>query len=137
MRRKGKVIAVEDYKATVCFEAGESCTKCEARNYCQTAGSARSVIVENGIGALVGDEVYVEQTSGVGLAAASILFGIPVILALIGMILGSRWSEIRAALLAVVFFAAGLIIVKIVNNIIARSSAFLPRITGIVRREGS
>ena len=137
MRRKGKVIAVEGSKATVCFEAGESCTKCEARNYCQTAGSTQSVIVENDIGASIGDEVYVEQTPGVGLAAASILFGIPVILALIGMILGSRWSEIRALLLAVVFFAAGLIIVKIVNNIIARRSAFLPRITEIVPREGS
>ena len=130
-------MAVEGAKATVCFEAGEVCAKCEARKYCQTAGSVQSVIAENYIGALVGDEVFVEQRPGVGLAAASIMFGIPVILAVIGMILGSRWGEISTLLLAVVFFAAGLIIVKLLNNIIARRSAFLPRITEIVHREGS
>jgi positive regulator of sigma E activity len=137
MRRKGKVITVDGSSATVCFESGEACAKCEAKEYCQTAGSEQSVIVDNSIGASVGDEVYVEQAPGVGLAAASMLFGLPVVLAVIGMILGSRWSEIGSVLVAVVCFGAGLIISKLLNNIIARRSAFLPRITEIAGREGS
>jgi positive regulator of sigma E activity len=137
MRRKGRVIAVDGSKATICFETVEACTKCEAREYCQTAGSAQSVVVENSIGAVVGDEVHVEQTPGVGLAAASMLFGLPVVLALIGMILGSQWNDVGAVLAAVICFGLGLIIAKLLNNIIARRSAFLPRITEIIGREGS
>jgi len=137
MKKKGKVIAVEGSKATICLDSVEACERCEAKKYCQTSAPDHSVIAENHVGAMVGDEVYVEQTPGVGLAAASLLFGLPVVLALIGMIVGSRWNELRALVLAVVCFGVGLIIAKLLNNIIARRSAFLPRITEIIGREGS
>lgn len=137
MKKKGKVIAVDGSRATICFDSVETCERCEAKKYCQPSAPDHSVIAENHVGAMAGDEVYVEQTPGIGLAAASLLFGLPVVLALIGMIVGSRWNELRALILAVICFALGLVIAKLLNNIIARKSAFLPRITEIIKREGS
>ncbi len=137
MRRRGRVIAVEGLQATVCFETSEACERCEAKTYCHTSGAKHSISVENSVGAVVGDVVYVEQPPGRGLAAASLLFGLPVILALLGMLLGARWHETGALVLAVLFFGIGLLIAKLLNNIIARRSAFLPKITGIERGEGS
>ncbi|UCD05091.1 MAG: SoxR reducing system RseC family protein [candidate division WOR-3 bacterium] len=137
MRKKGRVIAVEGSRATICFDSVETCERCEAKKYCQSSAPDHSVTAENHVGAMAGDEVYVEQTPGIGLAAASLLFGLPVVLALIGMIVGSRWNELRALILAVICFGLGLVIAKLLNNIIARRSAFLPRITEIIEREGS
>lgn len=137
MKKKGKIIAVEGSKATICFDSVEACERCEMKKYCQTSAPDHSVIAENHVGATVGDEVYVEQTPGVGLAAASLLFGLPVVLAIIGMIVGSHWNELWALILAIICFGIGLVCAKLLNDIIARRSAFLPRITEIIGREGS
>ena len=137
MERTGRVIAVEGSQAMVCFESAEACTGCEAREFCQASGSERSVQVENNLGASVDDEVRVEQTPGVGLTAAFLMFGLPVMLALLGMILATRWRESWAILIAVLCFGIGLLIAKFLNNIIARSKLFLPKITEITKRKGS
>jgi positive regulator of sigma E activity len=136
VRRKGRVIGVDGSQATVCFESAEACAKCEARDFCQASGSKRSVQVENSIGAGIDDEVYVEQTPGVGLAAAFLVFGLPVMLALLGMILAARWREAWAILIAVLCFGIGLLIAKFLNDVVARSAQFLPKITEITKRKG-
>jgi hypothetical protein len=93
------------------------------------------VLVENNVGAQINDEVYVEQSPGIGLVSAFLLFGLPVVLALVGLIIGARWGQTGSLLIGVSGFATGLIIAKLVDNKLIRKSLFLPRIAEIVEKE--
>ena len=135
MRRKGRVIDTSNSRATVCFEPAESCKTCEASKLCQAAGKRQTVLVDNNVGAQVDEEVYVEQSPGIGLLSAFLLFGLPVVLALVGLIIGARWGQTSSLLIGVSGFAAGLVIAKLVDNRLIRKSLFLPRIVEIIAKE--
>jgi positive regulator of sigma E activity len=137
MTRRGRVIATHHSQATVCFEPREACAKCEASQFCQGKSARHTIIVQNEIGARVDDEVDVEQSPGVGFVSAFILFGLPVMLAVIGLVFGYRWSEAVAVITGISCFVLGLIIAKLINNILARRALFLPKIVNIVGKQGS
>ena len=137
MRRIGRVVALDESRATVCFEPGEACKKCDAGALCHAAGSKHTVLVENNENAGVGDDVYVEQAPGKALLSAFFLFGLPVILAVLGLVFGVRWGEMWSILCGISGFALGLTIAKLINNLLARNSLFLPRITEVLKKEGS
>lgn len=127
----GHVIAVEGAHATVCVEPNESCRKCDAGKFCQAAGTRRLVVAENSIGARVDDEVRVEQAAAVGLSAAFLLFGLPVILAVIGLLAARRCPETVILIAGIAGFGSGLLVAKIINDRLKKSN-FLPRIAGII-----
>ena len=132
------MIDVSGSRATVCFEPAESCKTCEASKLCHAAGKRQTVMVENNAGAQIDDEVYVEQSPGIGLLSAFLLFGLPVVLALVGLIIGARWGQTGSLLIGVFGFAAGLVIAKLVDNRFIRKSLFLPRIVEIIaKKEGA
>ena len=137
MRRVGRVIALNESRATVCFEPGAACKKCDAGVLCHAAGSKHTILVENNEHAQVGDDVYVEQSSGRALLSAFLLFGLPVILAVLGLIIGTRWGETWSVICGISGFVLGLIVAKIINNLLARNSLFLPHITEVLRKQGS
>lgn len=137
MRRKGRVIASHHSQATVCFEPREACEKCDASQFCQGRNSRHTIVVENRMGARIGDEVHVEQSPGVGFISAFLLFGLPVLLAVIGLVVGVGWGESIALLIGISGFVIGLVIAKLINNFLARRALFLPKIVNIVRKEGS
>jgi positive regulator of sigma E activity len=134
MRKIGRVVARSGAQAAVCFEPGEACRKCEAGVLCGAAGKEHTVLVENAAEARVGDEVYVEQAPGKALLSAFLLFCLPVILALVGIFLGGRWGETWSVVWGISCFALGLVIAKIINNLLTRSSLLLPRIVEIVEK---
>lgn len=137
MNRKGRVIAVEDSKATVCFEALGVCEHCEAGPLCHGTVKQQAIVAENNVGARVGDTVYVEQAPGIALTSAFIFFGLPILLAVIGLIAGAHWGETVTLVAGVSCFLIGLVIAKYVNDILARKSLFLPRITAVSKEKGS
>jgi positive regulator of sigma E activity len=137
MRRKGRVIAAHHSQATVCFEPRETCEKCDASQFCQGRSARQTIVAQNQMGACVDDEVHVEQSPGIGFISAFLLFGVPVLLAVIGLVVGSRWGESIALLIGISSFVLGLVIAKLVNNFLARRALFLPKIVNIVRKEGS
>ncbi len=137
MRRRGRIIALDNGRATVCFELQDACEKCDARAMCQVAGSKRTVSATNSENGQIGDEVVVEQAPGKALFSAFLLFGLPILLAVIGLIIGARWGETASVISGISGFAVGLLIAKIINNLLARKSLFLPRITEIVKKEGA
>jgi len=128
---------ITDGSASVCFEMDAACGVCEGKSLCHAAGSPHVIIARNAVGARVNDRVYVEQATGAGLLSAFILFGVPVILALIGIFLGDRFAETASLIGAVTGFFVGLAIAKLVNERISRASALMPMITEVVREEGS
>lgn len=137
MRRKGRVIATHHSQATVCFESRKTCETCDARQLCQAKGSRQTIVAQNQAGARVDDEVDIEQSAGVGLISAFLLFGLPVLLAVFGLVLGSRWGESIAILIGISSFVLGLVIAKLINNFLARKALFLPKIVNIVGKQGS
>ncbi len=136
MRKKGWVVTVSGRLATVCFQAKESCKDCDARGLCHGADSRHLVVVQNNIGANPEDEVYVEQSAGIGFAAAFLLFGLPVVLSVIGLLVGSRWHETASLVSGLAGFTLGLLIAKLLNDRLARTSVFLAEITEIVAHKG-
>jgi positive regulator of sigma E activity len=137
MNRKGRVIAVENLRATICFETLGVCKNCEAGPLCHGTLKQQAIVAENNVGAKVGDTVYVEQAPGTALTSAFVLFGLPLLIAVIGLFVGARWGETVTLLTGVSCFVFGLIIAKYVNNVLARNSLFLPKITAISKEEGS
>ena len=134
MKRIGRVIACSGSRAEVCFEPGEACRKCEAGVLCGAAGKKHTVLVENAKHAQVGDDVYVEQAAGKALLSAFFLFGLPVILALVGLVLGARWGETWSVICGISGLVLGLIIAKIINNLLVRRALLLPRIVEVMKK---
>jgi len=137
MRKKGRVIAAELAQAKVCIEPQDVCKDCAAGQFCHAAHDQQIIVVQNSMNAQVGDDVYIEQNPGIGLVSAFVLFGLPVILSIIGLIAGGRWGETWALICGIVGFAAGLVFAKLFNNLLARKSLFLPIITEIIGRKGA
>jgi len=136
MRKKGRVIATELAQAKVCIDPQKACKDCAAGQFCQAAHGQHIIVVQNRMKAQVGDDVYIEQSPGIGFLSAFILFGLPVILSIIGLVAGGRWGETWALICGIIGFAAGLIFAKFINNLLARKSLFLPMIIEIIDREG-
>ena len=130
-------MALDGTRATVCFEPGDACKKCEAGPVCHAASAKHTISVQNTLNARIGDDVLVEQSPGKALLSAFIIFGLPVILAIFGLVVGSRWGETWSVVCGVAGFALGLVIAKFINNRLVRNALFLPRITEIVKKDGS
>ena len=93
--------------------------------------------VANELHAQLNDEVVVEISASTGLAAFFFLFGLPIILALIGVLIGNRFREFISIVLGIIGLALGLVIAKVINNRLSQNPKFLPKIVGILEREGS
>jgi len=93
----------------------------------------RIVEAENRIGAHVGDEVYIEISPRESLIAIFLFFGLPVLLGLLGLLIGIQYSEGHSIFFGVGAFAIGLIVAKLINNILGRRHRFLPHIVSITR----
>ncbi|UCF70380.1 MAG: SoxR reducing system RseC family protein [candidate division WOR-3 bacterium] len=136
MRKKGWVVTVSGGLATVCFQAKESCKDCDARRLCHGTDSRHLVVVQNNIGANPEDEVYVVQSAGIAFAASFLLFGLPILLSVIGLLVGSRWHETASLVSGLAGLILGLLIAKLLNNRFARTSVFLAKITEIIAHKG-
>lgn len=90
----GLVIAVSDGQAVLRFERGKMCKRCGA---CLAVGAREmEMTLNNTLGVAVGDRVSV-QLSGAQVAGASLIaYGIPLLLLLAGILLGSLVSDFAA-----------------------------------------
>lgn len=95
------------------------------------------MIADNQIGARTGDTVLLEQPAAAALWAAFILFGMPVLLALVSLLAVRSFPPAVAMIAGIAGFGAGLVLAKVINERLARRQAFLPRIVETVKREGS
>jgi positive regulator of sigma E activity len=100
---------------------------------CQPQGTARYVEADNRLDARVGDDVCIEIPTIQSMIAMVLVFGVPVVLALIGLILGAFFGNVPSMLLGAIGFVAGLVIAKIINDVFARTY-FLPRVVEIARQ---
>ncbi|KPK72975.1 hypothetical protein AMJ87_03060 [candidate division WOR_3 bacterium SM23_60] len=132
MKETGRVVEITDTQARIEVASNKACRTCPASLVCRPHGTVRYVEAENHVDAQVGDEVCFETSTRQSMTAIVLVFGVPVVLALIGLIVGATRGNLLSIILGVIGFATGLAVAKIVNNLFSPRH-FLPRITEITR----
>lgn len=118
----GKVVAVSGDRVWVQTIRTSACESCSARNGCGqralagvSGGRANQVLVPNSLGARVGDEVTVAISESALLGASLLVYGLPLILMVLGAVFGHQFSggdDAAAMLGAAAGLAAGFTIAR-------------------------
>jgi len=137
VREEGKVIEVTDCIAKVSIAPNENCRNCPASYFCHPLDSIRVIEAENTVNAHIDDIVYIEIPVRSGFVAIFLLFGLPVLLALIGLLIGARHNDTISIVFGVAGFAFGLVFAKILNDRLGAKHRFLPRIIEIIGKKSS
>jgi positive regulator of sigma E activity len=137
MRENGKVVSTRNGRAEVEVAAKGECEHCSARGVCNWTGtSVRKVLAANEVGAVAGDTVEVETGTGTGARANLLVFGIPVVLMLAGVLVGGLIlrRDVWSAVLAGAGLVLGFGIVKAIDTTVNRSGRSLPVIVGLAEK---
>lgn len=135
MQERGRVVEIEGIMAKIAIEETGACSKCPAGGMCRPAGGKRYLQALNNIQARVGDTVLFELSTRYSLLAIMLFFGLPVLLGLIGLIVTAGRGEILTVIVGTAGFGIGLLIAKVVNNVLAARRTLLPRIIEVLHRD--
>jgi positive regulator of sigma E activity len=131
----GKVISVQTRSARVALAEHAGCAGCAARKVCRLGSEGeREIEAGNEIGAQLGDTVVVVVGTSYALGAAVVLFGVPVLLGLAGVIMGSRHDNVMAGVFGLGGIIVGLALAKIVDSVWDRTEKAQPKIVEITSR---
>lgn len=125
------VAKVKGNKATVRFDRRSACDKC---HMCATTkdGMKVEVVVENTLGANVGDYVEVEMGEKYVLTAAAIVYVIPLVLIGAGIGIGTLINELAQALFALGGLIIGFVIAILLDRLVIRKKkGFVPTMKAI------
>lgn len=131
MTERGVVAKIKGNKATVRFDRRSACDKC---HMCATTkdGMKVEVVVENTLGANVGDFVEVEMGEKYVLTAAAIVYVIPLVLIGAGIGIGTLINELAQALLALAGLVVGFVIAILLDRLVIRKKkGFTPTMKSI------
>jgi len=128
----GTVVEITGTQARIEVTPNKACRTCPACTVCRPQGTVRHIEADNRVDAHVGDEVCIETSTKQSLVAILLVFGVPVVLALVGLVVGASLGNLLSMILGVTGFIAGLVVAKIFNNIFTRKQ-LLPRVTEIRR----
>ncbi len=79
-------------QARVQLVAGDHCEGCPASNVCKPGGGGQRLLeVHDPVGVTVGDRVRIAVPGGAVLRASFLVYGLPLVLLLIGVWLGMQW----------------------------------------------
>lgn|GEM_PF-2341587 len=131
MEERGKVIRIDEDTVEVAIDPSDACANCPACHYCRPSGTKRVITAVNPGDISVGDEVFVTMIRRHSLIAIFAFFGLPVMLSLIGLLIGQHYSETGSLIIGSGGFLLGLIIAKIINDILGSKRGFYPRIDKI------
>jgi positive regulator of sigma E activity len=133
MRETGRVVSVSDGRAEVEVAARGECEHCSAHSVCNWTGtSVRKVLAVNKIGASTDELVELDTGEGTGAKTNILVFGIPVLLMLVGVLVGGLvlHNDLWSGILTGVGLVLGFVIVKIIDVAVNRSGRSLPLIVG-------
>lgn len=88
---EGIIIKSKDGLAEVDLSAGEGCEECSAKLFCKPSeerDNSKILTVEDPFGVKIGDKVKVSVESEAVFKASLILYGIPLLILLLGIIIG-------------------------------------------------
>jgi positive regulator of sigma E activity len=131
MEEIGKVVRLAGENATVLFQRKPACGKC---GMCM--GSPKDAFVQmtlkNGLNAKEGDNVRVSTNSGDVLKSILIIYLIPLILGIIGLVAGYYLlGEIAGFVGMLLFVAAGYFVVNRIDKRLNKTTKLVPKIIAI------
>lgn len=135
MIEKGIVAKVVGSKATVRFDRRSACDKC---HMCAVTkdGMKVEVVVDNKLGASVGDVVEVEMGEKYVLTSAVIVYVIPLVLIGVGIGVGTLLNELAEALFALGGLVVGFVIAFLLDKfVIRKKKGFSPQMKAICIEE--
>ena len=131
MLDKGRVLKAEGDMASIEVASSAACAGCGA---CHKESSGKMLLeAENPVGAKAGDMVEVEVSSAARVLGPFIVFGIPIVLFIIGIVAGSLISENAGIALGLIFLLASSIFIKLIDRYASKQKKFRNR---IIRVEG-
>ena len=101
------------------------CHKCSG---CGAVQESMLLTVKNPIGARPGDVVVVESKTGPVLAAAAMLYVMPLVLFFLGCILGALWNQVL--LTGGAGFVLGIVLAVLYDRLVAKKQKTVYTITG-------
>lgn len=135
---EGIVISKEKGFAEVAIFPAERCEECSAKIFCKPDKNDRNIVrVDNSLGAEIGDNVRIEIKGKSVLSASFTLYGLPLIILIIGLFLGLsifssyQLSELYASLFALALTALYFILTFFNNK--QEKNLTLPKII-LIRR---
>ncbi len=141
---RGKVKEIRGTQVLIETDPENMCLCCPAKDNCIAAEDQkmRILLIENTINAQKGDLVtFTIEEKGV-ILSSFLLYALPVILLLTGVILGNRIdfipiqdAELRSGFLGAVGLAVSFVIIKIVSRFTAKSKIFRPLLLEVVAEE--
>lgn len=130
MEETGRIIEINNNIAKIEITPTSACANCGQKSVCHGFGEKKKVIeLSNNINTQVGDWVKIEIKEKNRILSTLLVLGLPIILFIIGVIIGSQISGDK---LSVILGGTGLvlayIILKIVNNYLVRKGKTLASI---------
>lgn len=141
MKREGKVTAVNGENASVFLMKHSACGDCGA---CQMGEENMNITIDalNTAGAEVGDKVIVDMETQDVLTAAFIVYGIPLIMLIIGVVSGNflfgtlmgmeKNVELFSFIIGLVLMAVCFLIIKSKDDKFKKSKKYLSKIIEII-----
>lgn len=135
MVERGVVTKVKGKRATVSFDRRSACDSC---HMCAVTkdGMKVEIVVENTLGANVGDFVTVEMGEKFVLTAATIVYVLPLVLVGAGIGIGTLISELAQIIMAIGGLVVGFAIAFLLDRFVIRKrKGFSPQMKEITTGE--
>lgn len=122
MEEIGKIIELKDNIAVIEITPTDGCARCSQVNICHPAGKSKKTIeLPNTINAQVNDWVKIEISEKHRALAIFLVLGLPILLLLSGVLVASYFkTDLLVFMGGTIGLLIGFIIVKIINNSLAR-----------------
>ena len=139
---EGIVIKIGSDKAWVKTSRTSACKACASRKSCHLSEDGQEMEVEvfNDMGAKVGDRILLGVATSALLKISFLLYIFPILLMLIGAVVGQEISASLAldgsglsALLGFASFLVAFVLVRLHGRRLSRNQAYYPRIIKILR----
>lgn len=135
MQEIGKIIAIIGDTAKIEITPSGGCAHCAQFNLCNPLGQNKKVIeLKNTINAQVGDIVKIEIGEKSRALSIALVFGLPVLLLIVGLVIGNFLSnEKLSALLGGCGLVLAMCLLKIIDNRLKKKGKHLAIIKEIVK----
>ncbi len=134
MEEIGKVAEKEDGIVVVHIPIKGHCSHCGMSGVCTASGrDYRSLRARNIIDAKIGDTVKLKINPGKRLSLSFLVFGLPVLLGIIGILMGQPYGDLGTVIGAIIGLGAGLLIVKLVDILWGKQE--LPEVIEICKEQ--
>lgn len=144
MKEVGKVIGISGKIAKVEMERTSACGKCRACSRGEEGSNKMYIDAHNGVGAKEGDTVAVNLETKKVLSAAMIIYFIPLVVLILGVVAGTSIArqmgienyEVVGAIVGAILVAISYVVIKMLEPKFRSDVHYNPIITEVIDKRG-